>query len=361
MTFTFQDEYEVHTSSDARRALEILDEHAPFAVALSDQRMPNMSGVEFVTEVCRRHPETVRMILTGFSDMDAIIQAINAGHVYAYITKPWEPEQLKQVMRQAVEHYQLTVRNEQLLKDLERVNLFLEAVMDELDTGALAVDAGGAIQAVNRPARDYLALEGDPRGRPLKEVLERHRLDEVGAVAFKVAGDEAVTYDDVEVRIAGQVHRLRVTTRVLADEREEPFGRVIFLKEVSHEPLRRRFDEVVRGLVRGEDSGRASLEQSRERLRELGQEIERSRIESPGMGELAESIGRTTTAIDNWLDVDDALAGEDFPDAQLLQDRMRVALTRWPLGDEVPERIRELAGRVEEYYESGENPKQRVL
>ena len=62
---------------------------------------------QFVTEVCRRHPATVRMILTGFSDMEAIIQAINDGHVYAYITKPWEPEQLKQLMKQAVDHYQL--------------------------------------------------------------------------------------------------------------------------------------------------------------------------------------------------------------------------------------------------------------
>ena len=60
-------------------------------------------------------------------------------------------------------------------------------------------------------------------------------------------------------------------------------------------------------------------------------------------------------------DVDEALAQEDFPDVQLLQDRMRVALTRWPLADEIPERVRELAHRVEEYYESGENPKEPIL
>jgi hypothetical protein len=59
--------------------------------------------------------------------------------------------------------------------------------------------------------------------------------------------------------------------------------------------------------------------------------------------------------------VDDALAREDYPDAQLLQDRMRVGLARWPLPDQVPPRVSELAKRVEEYYESGENPKQRVL
>jgi elongation factor P hydroxylase len=79
------------------------------------------------------------------------------------------------------------------------------------------------------------------------------------------------------------------------------------------------------------------------------------------MADLGERISRARTALENWLDVDDALAGEDYPDAQLLQDRMRVALARWPLADEVPERVRELAHRVEEYYESGDNPKQRVL
>jgi len=107
MMFTFEDDYEVFTSTDARRALDLLDQHAPIAAVLTDQRMPNMSGVEFVTEVWKRHPATVRMILTGFSDMEAIIQAINDGHVYAYVTKPWEPDQLKQLMKRAVDHHRL--------------------------------------------------------------------------------------------------------------------------------------------------------------------------------------------------------------------------------------------------------------
>jgi response regulator RpfG family c-di-GMP phosphodiesterase len=109
----------------------VLDEKGPFAAVLTDQRMPDMSGVEFVNEVWKRHPATVRMILTGFSDMEAIIQAINDGHVYAYITKPWEPDHLKQVMKQAVEHHKLMVENERLLADLQRANRFLEAVIDE--------------------------------------------------------------------------------------------------------------------------------------------------------------------------------------------------------------------------------------
>ncbi|MEE9608617.1 MAG: response regulator [Myxococcota bacterium] len=361
MTFTFQDSYEVYTSRDARRGLEILDEKAPIAAVLTDQRMPEMSGVEFVTEVCKRHPATVRMILTGFSDMEAIIQAINDGHVYAYVTKPWEPEQLKQLMKQAVEHYHLSVENDRLLTELRHANVFLEAVMDQLDTGALAVDGAGVIQAVNRPARDYLALQGDLRGRPLQEVIEHHGLEGVGAAAYQVAGDDAVSYDDVDVQMGEQRRRLRVTSHDLRDESNASLGRVILLREISHEPIQRRFHELVTNLAQDAEGVRAKLEEARDQLPGLAEKVRSSRIHSPGMVELAERLTRTLTAVENWLDVDDALAREEFPDAQLLQDRMRVALTRWPLPEEVPQRVRELARRVEEYYESGENPKQRVL
>jgi CheY-like chemotaxis protein len=357
MTFTFQDDYEVFTSSDARKALDMLDEHAPIAVVLTDQRMPDMSGVEFVTEVWKRHPETVRMILTGFSDMEATIQAINDGHVYAYITKPWEPDQLKQVMKQAVDHHRLTVENERLLTDLKRANVFLGAVMDQLDTGAIAVDADGIVQAVNRPVCEFFSLEDDPRGRLLGDLLASKGLDAIGAAAVAVSGEEGVTYYDVEAL----EHRFRVTSRSLSDAEGHPLGRVILFREISHEPLQRRFNELVGALVAADDALRPELERVRDALPGLEEEVRASHVASAGMVELAERVSRTRTAIGNWLDVDDAMAKQDFPDAQLLLDRMRVAAARWPLSDETPERVRALAARVEEYYESGEKTKQPVL
>jgi CheY-like chemotaxis protein len=361
MTFTFEDDYEVHTSTDARRALEVLDEQAPFAAVLTDQRMPNMSGVEFLREVWKRHPATVRMILTGFADMDAIIGAINDGHVYAYITKPWEPEQLKQVMKQAVDHYQLAVENERLLKDLKHANVFLEAVMDKLDTGALAVDAAEVIQALNRPARDYLALQGDLRGQPLDAALEAHGLEDLGATIHQLAEDASVTFEEVDVSVADRPYRLRVAVHNLADSSGTAFGRVVLLREISHEPLLRRFEAVLTEIVGAGDGLRAALERARDELRALAEEARNLHIDSRGVGQLSERISRVQTALESWLDVDDALAREDYPDAQLLQDRMRVGLARWPLPDQVPPRVSLLARRVEEYYESGENPKQHVL
>jgi FixJ family two-component response regulator len=361
MMFTFEDDYEVFTSTDARRALDVLDQHAPIAVVLTDQRMPNMSGVEFVTEVCKRHPSTVRMILTGFSDIDAIIDAINDGHVYAYITKPWEPDQLKQLMKQAVEHYDLTVENERLVASLQHANAFLEAVMDHLDTGAIAVDSAGVIQAVNRPIREYLGLRGDLHGLDLEEMCESHGLAAVSAATERITCDEGVTYEDVELPMGGQKHRFRIACQRFTDVSGDAFGRVILVREISHEPLRSRYDDLVNRIVGVDGDLRDELEQAREQLRGLGEEVENSRIDSPGMGQLAERLSRTLTAVENWLDVDDAIAREDFPDAQLLLDRMRVATTRWPLVNRLPARVRELARHVEQYYESGENPKQRIL
>jgi len=361
MMFTFEDDYEVFTSTDARRALDVLDQNAPIAAVLTDQRMPNMSGVEFVTEVCKRHPSTVRMILTGFSDMDAIIEAINDGHVYAYITKPWEPDQLKQLMKRAVEHYYLTVENERLVASLQHANAFLEAVMDHLDTGAIAVDSGGVIQAVNRPIRDYLGLRGDLHGRGLEEMCESHGLGAVCAATERIASDEGVTYEDVELPMGGQKHCFRIACQNFTDVSGAAFGSVILVREISHEPLRSRYDDLVNRIVEFDGDLRAELERARELLHGLSEEVRNSRIDSPGMGQLAERLSRTLTTLENWLDVDDAIAREDFPDAQLLLDRMRIATTRWPLVNRLPARVRELARHVEQYYESGENPKQRIL
>ena len=210
MTFTFEDDYDVLTASSAVKALDLLEAEGPVAIVLSDQRMPEMTGVEFLSEVFRRHPDTVRIILTGFADMDAIIHAINDGHVYAYITKPWEPDQLKQVVLRAAEHYELARENERLLTDLRDANQFLEAVMDHLDTGALAVDAAGIVRAVNKPASEYMGLSGDPQGRPLGEVVPPDILEKVAGAAGKIGGDEERAYEEIDLPSAGGV-KLRIS------------------------------------------------------------------------------------------------------------------------------------------------------
>lgn len=358
--FTFEDEYEVLTASSARRGLELLDEKVPIAAVISDQRMPEMTGVDFLTQVYERHPSTTRIILTGFADMDAIIKAINTGHVYAYITKPWEHEELKQVVRRAVERHRLTVENERLLVGLRESAAFLEAVMDHLDTGAIAVDAGGEVRAANRPALRYLGLEGDPRGQVLREMLEGAGGAQVADAVDRLCGDPEACFEEVDLSAGGQLRRLRIHDQSLGGPGGR-LGRVILLREISHEPLRRRFHEIIANITDGPETLRADIEKTLSQLRELGQEVRESRVDSPGMAEQAERVSRALTAIEHWVAVDDALAGDGYPDAQLLRERMRIAMSRWPLPDQVPERVRELGRNVEAYYETGESPGRRTL
>jgi CheY-like chemotaxis protein len=361
MTFTFEDDYEVFTSSSANAALGLLDKHAPIAVVISDQRMPEMTGVEFLSRVFKRSPATQRIILTGFADMSAIIRAINDGHVYAYITKPWEPDQLKQVVRRAADHHSLTLENERLLGDLRTANVFLEGVMDQLDTGAVALDARGLVRAVNKPARQFLGLTGDVRGKPLREALDSEVYDRFASALACMRGDTEMSHTDIDLPVGDGV-RVRVKMHALIGAQGEELGQVILAREISHEPMRLRFDEILEGLANHDDGAlRPRLASAQSELGKLSQQLRERLVSAPGMGELRERTNRTLTAIEHWLTVDDALAREDYPDAQLLRERMRVAGARWPLGGRLPARVKELAQRVETYYESGENPKRAVL
>lgn len=361
MALTFDGDYQVVTSTDARRALDLLADHAPVAVVITDQRMPDMTGSEFLAKVYTRFPETSRIILTGFSDMASTVDAINDGHVYAYVNKPWEPNELKQIVRRAYEHHALTVENRRLLEELRQSNQFLEAVIDRLATGALAVDADGVVRAANRAARDLLRMPDDPRGVPMSEMMTRKGLEPLADTVQRLVDDGEGRFEDAEFRVGEGARRVRLTLETLEDATGRSFGWVFLFREVSHEPLRRRFDEIVVDIGKNEGSLRPRLELALGETAALTKDVGESGIISPGMAELAERMQRAQTAIQSWLDVDELLASEDYPDAQPLRDRMNVALRRWPSGELIPERVQQLTQRVEAYYESGENTRERVL
>ena len=100
-----QEGYEILTANNAVEALELLANH-PVMVVLSDQRMPKMLGTEFLSLVKVRHPRTVRMILSGYADLNTITEAINKGEVYKFHTKPWDDTELRNAIREAFLHYE---------------------------------------------------------------------------------------------------------------------------------------------------------------------------------------------------------------------------------------------------------------
>ena len=127
---TFRREYDIHVASSARTGLEIMEQNE-INLVITDQRMPEMTGVEFLEKIKYQYPDCVRMIMTGFSDMDAIIQAINKGNIYRYITKPWNRAELKITIDSAFEVYHLKLQNRNLIADLKEVNQNLEKIVEQ--------------------------------------------------------------------------------------------------------------------------------------------------------------------------------------------------------------------------------------
>jgi len=126
----FRRYYEIHLASSGREGLEIMKKHK-IQLIITDQRMPEMTGIQFLEKVIPDYPDCIRMILTGFSDIEAIIQAINTGRVYRYITKPWNKEELKINIDKGLETYHLREQNRRLIESLKEANQTLEKKVNE--------------------------------------------------------------------------------------------------------------------------------------------------------------------------------------------------------------------------------------
>ncbi len=123
--------YKVHTALSGMEGLDILAKHPEVHLIITDQKMPKMTGIEFLEKAVNDHPDPIRMILTGFSDVEAIIKAINSGRVYRYITKPWSKDELKITLDKALETYRLKMENKKLIVNLRRANESLEQKVKE--------------------------------------------------------------------------------------------------------------------------------------------------------------------------------------------------------------------------------------
>ena len=138
---TFRRDFHVFTADGAISALEILETEGEMAVIISDQRMPLMNGTEFLSKTVDRFPDTIRILLTGFTDVEDLVEAINSGQVFKYLTKPWNPEHLKAVVQQAADIYQvLKQRTNQLRRALRREELFnavTTAIRESLDYSSM--------------------------------------------------------------------------------------------------------------------------------------------------------------------------------------------------------------------------------
>jgi response regulator RpfG family c-di-GMP phosphodiesterase len=198
--------WKVLTASRAKEALSILDGE-PAQVVITDQRMPEMSGVDLLSVVRERHPDVVRMMLTGYTEINVAVDAINRGAIYRLITKPWNDEELKATIRQALEQHELKREIKRLNQVTREQNFKLQDMNRNLEgkvrdrTQQLAAKHEELNHAYIQTIR-ALAEAVDA-----KDSYTRGHSERVGVYASKVARQMGLPKERIErVYIAGLLH-----------------------------------------------------------------------------------------------------------------------------------------------------------
>lgn len=123
----FRHDFNVFTALSAKDGRNILDSNE-IGVIITDHRMPVMTGIEFLESIIQTYPDTIRILLTGFADINAVMDAINRGQVYKYIVKPWQNDELKMYIINALEIYKLRRENKDLTVKLKLAYAEIEAL-----------------------------------------------------------------------------------------------------------------------------------------------------------------------------------------------------------------------------------------
>jgi len=134
----FARDFECLTASSGAEAIRLLEQH-DVAILITDQRMPQMTGIDLLKHTARLRPHMVRILLTGYTDVEVLVDAINSGLVYMYVTKPWNNDDLKLKVKLACEHYEtnkksssLALANDRLLGGLQQVKLSVVTALGEM-------------------------------------------------------------------------------------------------------------------------------------------------------------------------------------------------------------------------------------
>ncbi|MEH2136242.1 response regulator [Nostoc sp.] len=228
---TFYRDYKVLRATSGPAALDLLAQEGEVAVIISDQRMPMMSGTEFLSLTATQYPDIIRIILTGYTDVEDLVEAINAGKVFKYVTKPWEAEELKAVVRQALDtHNVLKARTRELTRTLRQESLLntvtntIRSALDYRQILQAIVDTVGHMLEVDvcllRPFQDeQLTDKGFIYQKALSEEAGEHTLVEVQANNSSAVSFSPSTPVTVLAQTVWETREVQVIHDVTDDER----------------------------------------------------------------------------------------------------------------------------------------------
>lgn len=200
----FRSKYKVLRATSGPEALQVLDQHrAEVAVIITDQRMPQMTGVEFLERSLAISPDSIRILLTGYTDMESIVSAINAGQIYRYINKPWDPIDFIHTVEKAIERYNLS-------SELKEKNVALSKALSEL-------------QSLDSAKNQFMILINHELKTPLTSILSFSSLlleskldDEQNLCAQRIKkSSERLKdlVDDVLLIVAGEMKNLKLNVQ----------------------------------------------------------------------------------------------------------------------------------------------------
>jgi putative nucleotidyltransferase with HDIG domain len=197
---------QVVCASRGPEALELL-EKTPAQVVVSDQRMPEMCGVDFLAQVRERWPDVVRMMLTGYTEMDVAVEAINRGEIYRLITKPWNDDELRATIRQAFDHADLKAEIKRLNQVTREQNFKLQDMNRNLV--GMVRERTKQLASKNQELRSAYVqtIAALANAVDAKDAYTRGHSERVGVYASKIAREMSFTKEVIErVYIAGLLH-----------------------------------------------------------------------------------------------------------------------------------------------------------
>lgn len=190
--------FRVITASSGAEALEMMEQE-DVAVILSDQRMPEMTGSELLNRIKQTHPNTVRLVMSGYTELESITSAINDGAVFKFLVKPWDDRKLVEQIHEAFSIHEFKVAKERQRESLRQTNLTLghevkarreesnayqqgmmlaQSILEYIPAAVMGLDDAGTVVTANGRARELLAANGLV-GLPMEQVLPRELQDTV--------------------------------------------------------------------------------------------------------------------------------------------------------------------------------------
>ncbi len=215
MTMMLADEgYDLHTASSAEQGLKILQDNPNFSLIISDQLMPGMTGVQFFTRAKEICPNALRVLLTGYTDTDAIIEAINSGGIHLYLTKPWRKDDLLYSINQMLSKAELIIENRRLDELVKKQNTELIELNKHLEE-KVRLKTLHLDQRAEELRKSYekirVILEGTVLA--MSKIVESRdpytagHEQQVARIAALIAGKMPIPDDQIEaIRVAGSLH-----------------------------------------------------------------------------------------------------------------------------------------------------------